>query len=69
MKKDPNEWTNLAKDPQHTANIAELAKWLPKIDKGPVPGSQHRILTYDATTGEAIWEDKPIDKSAPLPEP
>ena len=69
MKNDPNEWTNLAKAPEHTAKKTELAKWLPKIDKAPVPGSKSRVLTYDPTTGEAIWEDKPIDKSAPLPEP
>jgi arylsulfatase A-like enzyme len=66
---DPNEWTNLAKDPAHAATRQELAKWLPKIDKPPVPGSKSRILTYDAATGEAVWEDKPIDKNAALPEP
>jgi len=68
-KADPNEWTNLAKDPKHAAKKTELAKWLPKIDKAPVPGSKSRILTYDPTTGEAIWEDKVIDKTAKLPVP
>ena len=37
--KDPNEWTNLAKGPEHAARKADLAKWLPKIDKPAVPGS------------------------------
>jgi arylsulfatase A-like enzyme len=67
--KDPNEWTNLAGDSNYAGQKAALAKWLPKINKGPVPGSKSRILTYEPSTGEAIWEDKPIDKSAPLPEP
>jgi arylsulfatase A-like enzyme len=66
---DPNEWANLAKDPAHAATKAELAKWLPKIDKPLVPGSKSRVLTYDPATGEAVWEGEPIDKKAPLPEP
>lgn len=69
MKNDPNEWTNLAGDSNYIAKKAELAKWLPKIDKDPVPGSKSRVLTYDPVTREAVWEDKPIDKAAPLPEP
>jgi arylsulfatase A-like enzyme len=68
LKADPNEWTNLASKPELAAKKTELAKWLPKIDKAPVPGSKSRILTYEPVTGEAIWEDKPIDKKAPLPE-
>lgn len=68
LKADPNEWTNLASKPEHAAQKKELARWLPKIDKAPVPGSKSRVLTYDPATGEAIWEDKPIDKKAPLPE-
>ena len=68
-KADFNEWNNLAKDPKHADKKAELAKWLPKVDKAPVPGSKSRILTYDPATGEAIWEDQTIDKTAPLPEP
>ncbi|MDB6073498.1 MAG: Choline-sulfatase, partial [Verrucomicrobiaceae bacterium] len=68
LKADSNEWVNLAKDPAQTARKAELAKWIPKVDKPPVPGSKDRILTYEPRTGEAIWEDKVIDKTAPLPE-
>jgi arylsulfatase A-like enzyme len=67
-KADPNEWYNLAKNPKYDAKKAELAKWIPKVDKPPVPGSKDRILTYEPLTGEAIWEDKVIDKTAPLPE-
>lgn len=69
LRNDPNEWTNLAKDERFTAQKVALAKWLPKIDKPPVPGSRHRILTYDPATGEAVWEDATIDKSVLLPGP
>jgi len=68
-KADPNEWTNLAADPRHSTTKAGLAKWLPKVDKAPVPGSRSRILTYDPATGEAVWEGEKIDKTAKLPEP
>lgn len=68
LKADPNEWTNLAKDDKLTAKKTELAKWLPKIDLPPAPGSKSRVLTYEPGTGEVIWEDKPVNKSDPLPE-
>ncbi len=68
LKADPNEWNNLAKDSKYDAKKAELAKWIPKIDKAPVPGSKSRVLTYEPGTGEVIWEDKPVNKSDPLPE-
>ena len=68
-KGDFNEWDNLEKDPKYAAIKADLAKWLPKIDKPPVPGSKSRVLTFEPITGEAIWEDQPIDKTQKLPEP
>lgn len=69
MEADPNEWTNLAAEAKHAGVKRELAKWLPKIDKPPVPGSANRILTYDAKTGQATWEGKPIGKDDPIPLP
>ena len=30
--KDPNEWTNLASDPEYAAVVADHKKWLPKKD-------------------------------------
>lgn len=56
---DPNEWTNLAKDPKHAAVIAEHARWLPTTNQPPAPGSAHRILVK--TNGQWYWEGKPID--------
>jgi arylsulfatase A-like enzyme len=66
---DPNEWTNVAADSKHSKLKEELAKWLPKVDVPPAPGSKHRVLTYDANTGEVTWEGEKIDKNAPLPLP
>ena len=67
MQADPNEWKNLAGDPRHAPTKAEMAKWLPKVNKKPVPGSRSRILLYDPVTEDAIWEEKPIGKKDPIP--
>ncbi|HEY2573253.1 MAG TPA: sulfatase [Verrucomicrobiaceae bacterium] len=63
---DPNEWTNLASRPQYAAVKKEMAQWLPKKNLHAVPGSAQRILTYDED--KPVWEDEPIDVTAPLPE-
>ncbi|MBL9194928.1 MAG: sulfatase [Opitutaceae bacterium] len=68
MAKDPNEWTNLAGQPAYAAVIADHKKWLPKIDRSPAPNSAHRILTYDSTTDEAVWEGKTVRRSDPIPD-
>lgn len=68
MQKDPNEWTNLIGDPKYDSVIAEHKKWLPKIDSDPAPGSASRVLTYDATTDEAIWEGTTVKRTDPIPE-
>jgi hypothetical protein len=68
MLADPNEWTNLAGRPEHAAVIAEHRQWLPKIDRALVPNSASRILTYDPTSDEAVWEGKTIKRSDPIPE-
>ena len=56
MKVDPNEWTNLVADPKTAAIRRDLARWLPKVDLPMAPGSQSRVLSYDAVTHEAVWE-------------
>ncbi len=65
--RDPNEWDNLATAPQHMKIKTELAKWLPKQDLPPAPGSLHRILTYDPVTEEVIWEGERVKKTDPIP--
>src|SRR5262249_53489213 len=67
-RNDPNEWTNLAADPQYAETRRELAKWLPKVNLRPVPGSAQRVLTYDAVTGAVTWEGQPIGPHDPIPE-
>jgi len=66
MRKDPNEWKNLAMNPKHKKVIAEHRKWLPKKSRKPAPGSRSRILIFEA--GEANWEGKDIGKDDPVPE-
>jgi arylsulfatase A-like enzyme len=66
MKADPNEWKNLIEDSAHTSVIQEHRKWLPKVNRKPVPGSKHRILTFE--NGEATWEGSPIKPGDPIPE-
>ncbi len=68
MLHDPQEWTNLANKPEHATVISEHRAWLPKIDRPPAPGSAHRVLTYDKSTDEAIWEGKTVRRTDPIPE-
>lgn len=63
---DPNEWKNLAGDPNYAAKKAELARWLPKKNLHAAPGSANRILTYDNET--PVWEGKPINEKESFPE-
>lgn len=58
LRKDPNEWKNLAGDPQYAEVIAEHAKWLPEVNRPPAEGSRHRILYRQGD--QWIWQGKPI---------
>ncbi len=55
---DPNEWTNLARDPKFASVIREHARWLPSVNAPPAPGSAHRMLT--TTNGVWYWEGRLI---------
>jgi len=68
MQADPNEWTNLAGNPEQAAIIAEHKRWLPKVDLPPAPNSASRVLTYDKPTDEAVWEGKTVKRTAPIPD-
>lgn len=67
MIQDPHEWNNIADKPEHANIIAAHRKWLPDPDVPPAPGSANRILTYDATTEEATWEENPISPTDAIP--
>ena len=66
MRKDPNEWTNLASNPEYADVIAAHKKWIPKDNRKPAPGSAKRILVYE--DGKANWEGKDILDDDPIPE-
>lgn len=66
MKEDPNEWKNLAGDPQYKDVIAEHRKFIPEKDLPPAPNSAARILIYD--DGKVNWEGEDIPEGAPIPE-
>jgi arylsulfatase A-like enzyme len=66
MRKDPNEWHNLAGDPRCTEILRRHREWLPPASAKPAPGSRRRILTYE--NGQANWEGLDIDPNAAVPE-
>ena len=65
MRKDPNEWTNLAHNSKYAEVIAEHKKFLPKANRQPAPGSKNRILLYDK--GKVNWQGDDIAADAPIP--
>ncbi len=66
IRKDPNEWKNLAGDVEHAQVIAEHRKYLPASDVPPAPNSASRILIYE--NGKVNWEGEDIPEGAPIPE-
>ena len=66
MRKDPNEWHNLAGDPRYAEVVKQHRRWRPKTSVPPAPNSKHRILIYE--NGKANWEGKDIDPNEPIPE-
>ena len=66
MRADPNEWRNLAGDPRLARVKKALAKWLPKKDAPPAPGSVARLIELRGKT--PYWQGKPIDPNDPIPD-
>ncbi len=66
MRKDPNEWTNLASDPAYGEVLERHRRLVPPKSAKPAPGSRSRILTYE--DGEANWEGEDIMADDPIPE-
>jgi arylsulfatase A-like enzyme len=57
-RSDPNEWTNVAHEKRYSNVVREHARWLPKKNLPPVPGSAVRLLVKQ--DGVWMWEGKPI---------
>lgn len=66
MAEDPNEWHNLAHDPDHAGKKAELAQWIPAYNAPPAPWSRHRLLEY--RDNRVFWEGEEILPTDPIPE-
>ena len=67
MNKDPEEWTNLASNPEYKAIKEDLAKWMPKNDAKPAEGSKSRLIEI-RDDGKVYWELEPIGDDEPIPE-
>lgn len=66
MENDPQEYENLAGDPQYAEVIAEHKRFVPSGDLPPAPGSRARVLTYDG--GQVVWEGAEVGPNDPVPE-
>ncbi len=62
MRRDPHEWTNLASEARYKTVLDEHRRWLPTVDRPPVPGSRFRLLTRDGDGW--TWEGERIDPTA-----
>ena len=58
LEKDPNEWINLANKKELQEMKASLAKWYPRNDAPPAPGSKSRLLIKKGD--QWLWEGEPI---------
>ncbi|MEM6630030.1 MAG: sulfatase-like hydrolase/transferase, partial [Bacteroidota bacterium] len=67
MKNDPNEFTNLAYDPEYASQKAELMHWLPQEDASPAEGSKARLIERKPD-GRVFWELEEIGVGDSIPE-
>lgn len=65
---DPHEWTNVVARAEWAGVVTEHRRWLPTVDRAPVEGSAHRVLTYDTESDEAVWEGKAVRRTDPIPQ-
>lgn len=66
LRTDPREWTNLVSQVAHAGELVRHRGWLPARDVPSAPGSAHRVLTYDAGTGQATWEGESFPAHGPI---
>ncbi len=57
-QKDPNEWTNVVAAPGNREAVRQLAKWLPRVNLPPAPGSAYRVL--EPKDDAWYWEGRRI---------
>jgi len=65
-RSDPHEWKNLAGEAKYAEQLREHRRWLPTVNKKPVPGSGGRVLTYEG--GKVVWEGAEVAADDPVPE-
>lgn len=65
--KDPNEYTNLATNPETAALKKRLAAFLPESPAKPAAGSRSRLVELK-DDGFVYWENQRIEKGAKIPE-
>ena len=66
MVKDPNEFINMASNPEYDSQKRKLRKHIPKFDRAHAPGSSKRVLIYE--NGVANWEGEDIDPNEAIPD-
>jgi len=67
LAQDPNEWDNLADEPEYAQVLEDHRKWLPTFNAEPVPGSKTRLL--DEREDGWYWQNKKIEGSVPMDDP
>ncbi len=66
LKKDPEEFENLAGGVSYTKEIKRLRKWIPQYQAPHAPGSALRTLIYK--DGMPIWQGEMISPGDKVPE-
>ena len=67
MRKDPDEFKNLASDPKTKKLRKKLASYLPKKPAKPVEGSNARLIERKKD-GSVYWQNTLIERDAKIPE-
>lgn len=65
LRRDPNEWTNVAADPRFARRKSELARFLPARSAPPLPGGVSRLI--ELRDGVPYWQGNPIRPGDPVP--
>jgi len=66
MKKDPNEFTNLASNPETAVLRKKMAVFFPTDPAKPVKGSRARLVELKEN-GFVYWENKRIENGVKIP--